>query len=714
MAAALAFSLAACNHEHQFQTVVTKEATCLEKGESYDSCVLCGEQTEPKEIPALGHDVIKDAAGNAIWQFDSATHWQACSRCEEKLEENTHKLDADFECETCDYAKFEYEDYNGGYLLSKYNGTEKEVHIPASYNGKSVLGIGEDVFNKNNALTAIYLPASIRFVGRDAFLAASNLVETHVDGIADWLEIEFENYAANPMSASSDAALYFGNDKSNKLGSALEIPAGTQSINDYAFFGFGTLTTVSIPQSVTSVGYRAFEGAFKDGEDIFADVTSLEKWAAIDFSKGKTDTDKCSANPLSLGAILRVNGAPTEETLDLSGISKIGAHAFFGYANVKNIISDAQQIGEYAFANCANLKSASISATSLSMGLFKGCALLDSVTLEGTTSIGISAFENCAALAEITLPETLESIAMRAFAGCSELGTIGGAQGLNRVGESAFYDTKLFELAQDETLGQVYVGNVFVGIKGKISASDKAQGAVEIRGGTVSIADRALFNVANLIEIKLPESLKYIGKDAFRYTEITASKLTSVDLGGTVEIAEYAFAGNDKLERIQLVPSLRKIGANAFAGCSGLDEVYAENIDVLLNIEFANAQANPLSLSNALYLGTYDPQTKLTAVTLLVIPKGTQTIRANTFAGLSKATGVILPETLTAIEADAFVGCSALRSVYYSGTSAEQFEGVNVAEGALPGTVYYFSQSKPEQSAKDYWHFDDDDLPTRW
>ncbi len=718
LAFTLVFALCACSHEHQFTTKVDKEATCTEAGVSHDECSLCRERTEDKEIPPLGHDFQKDEDGKDVWSFDASGHWHQCLRCGNKIDktgeigQTAHTLNSDFECTECSYAKFEYEKSGEDYILTKYNGSETDVVIPEKYSGKTVVGIGEGVFSLNNFIQTITIPAGVKSIGRDAFSGASKLATVKAASLDAWLDITFANYAANPMHVANE--IYFGQ---SKFEGALNVPTGKTTINEYAFYGFGSLTSVTIPDSVKSIGYRAFEGAFKQSAALTVNVNSLETWCAIEFSKGKTDMDKCSANPLSPGATLVVDGTPVTERLDLAGIGKVGAYAFFGYDKITSVTCGAAELGEYAFANCTKLQIAQTSADIISTGLFKGCTALDSVTLENTTSVGTSAFEGCEKLASVALPDTLKTIGEKAFEGCSALATVSGATALDRVGESAFYNTKLFELASGETVGQVYVGKVFVGLKGKMASSGADAGVLEIEDGTVSIADGALANAANLKSVKLPSTLKYIGKNAMKYTGIISSKLENIDLGGTTEIAEGAFSGS-ALVRIQLTSTLQKIGANAFEGCSSLKEVYVSDINALLGIEFSNAQANPLSLSKALYLGMYDPSAtpKPTATTLIAIPDGTTEIGAYTFSGLSNVASVVLPAEVKTIGKSAFEGCSALRNVYYKGTTEEQYKTIQIADGSIGGAsakVYYFSAERPETAASAFWNYYEG-APTRW
>ncbi len=68
-------------------TVVTKKATCTEAGTQVTKCATCGEviPDSAKQIPALGHDLITDAAVAATCTKDGLTEGKHCSRCDYKV-----------------------------------------------------------------------------------------------------------------------------------------------------------------------------------------------------------------------------------------------------------------------------------------------------------------------------------------------------------------------------------------------------------------------------------------------------------------------------------------------------------------------------------------------------------------------------------------------------------------------------------------------------
>ena len=94
-----------------------------------------------------------------------------------------------------------------------------------------------------------------------------------------------------------------------------------------------------------------------------------------------------------------------------------------------------------AFNNCAALTSISLpeKLTSIGDGAFNGCAALTSISLpEELTSIGDATFWGCTALKSISLPKELTSIGHYAFQDCTALASISLPEGMKIIGGYAF------------------------------------------------------------------------------------------------------------------------------------------------------------------------------------------------------------------------------------------------------------------------------------
>lgn len=141
---------------------------------------------------------------------------------------------------------------------------------------------------------------------------------------------------------------------------AMSIPASingvpVKTINDYAFLYCAGLTSVTLPESVESIGANAFSCC--------TGLKSVE---------------------------IRKNGV------------SVGRRSFFNCNNLIELKVNASQIGDAAFRKCSKLVSADISAVSIGASAFSECKALKNIKLaSGITSIGQSAFQSCTALSEI-------------------------------------------------------------------------------------------------------------------------------------------------------------------------------------------------------------------------------------------------------------------------------------------------------------------------
>ena len=169
--------------------------------------------------------------------------------------------------------------------------------------------------------------------------------------LSDWCKISFSSYA-NPLN--NGAKLYLNGSELTDI----TIPADITEIK-YTFNGCTSLTSVTIPDSVTSIGGSAFYGC-----------TSL-----------------------------------TSVTIPDS-VTSIGSYAFFNCSSLTSITipNSVTSIGGFAFKNCHSLTSVTIpdSVTSIGRAAFSWCTSLTSITIgDGVTSIGDGAFYKSTSLSEV-------------------------------------------------------------------------------------------------------------------------------------------------------------------------------------------------------------------------------------------------------------------------------------------------------------------------
>ena len=218
--------------------------------------------------------------------------------------------------------------------------------------------------------------------------------------------------------------------------------------------------SVTIPESVKSIGYRAFhdcdglESLTFNGESIgsqaFAGCTSLTTLKLGEHIKtiGDSAFFRCSALknvtiPESVTSIGPFAFAFCGlESLTINGaIESMGNDAFFKCENLKTLKlgEKIKTIGNWAFANCPILDNVTIpdSVTSIGRCAFMECTSLTTLKLgEHIKTIGDSAFFKCSALTSVTIPEKVTAIYSDTFKGCSKLESITLPAGLTSFQDS--------------------------------------------------------------------------------------------------------------------------------------------------------------------------------------------------------------------------------------------------------------------------------------
>ena len=185
--------------------------------------------------------------------------------------------------------------------------------------------------------------------------------------------------------------------------------------------------SVTIPESVTSIGQSAFESCFNLDSLIIKDAAT---------SIGESAFDGCShLTTLSLGKNITTIGDYafqqcsylTNVTIPQS-VTSIGRQAFYlTDLNTLTIKGPIKSMGYAAFAGCTNLTSLSLydGIQTIGEGAFINSTSLEAVTIpQSVTSIGASAFAYCSNLRTITIPEKVTTIESDTFTGCSNLKSI--------------------------------------------------------------------------------------------------------------------------------------------------------------------------------------------------------------------------------------------------------------------------------------------------
>ena len=609
--------------------------------------------------------------------------------------------------------------------LIKYTGTATEYTIL-----EGTRNIADRVFEGNETITHVVIPASVNSIGSYAFSGAYNLTnieftgessetltigdhafyqlytETYDEEEWDWVNVGVETitlpdrpivigeyaFAENPTITSFD------------LG-------GTTEIGNYAFSGTGAPSydggpfTITIPASVTTIGDYAFEGAYSN----------------------------------SLGGITFEEG---------SQLKTIGAHAFDGSRITSfEVPATVESIGAAAFAGNEYLETLTFAAgDDNSPDLVFGDPALSNTTDDDYVYASDYSVVYETGITSINFPERLTQIGFYALADWDDYYdgvsvTFGENSRLATISEGAFNDSGLTTLALPASV--TYIGSEAFG--SNIETFTIAEGDAEL-----TLADRAFIGIgssSNPITLNLPARLTTLGNNVFSNPTMSSygENFTAINIaaGGaydsydgavytkgyeeliyspagktgelkvhadTVRIADYAVYRSGKLTNIKFEGlKLKEIGNEAFGSCTQLTSVeLPDSVTTLGNHVFYNCpeithiklpanlesfSASMLGCDNlqsisivggvnfatddeggAIYTADkkqllYYLPTRTTAD--YTVPEGVTMISENAFSGNTHLESISLPSSLEIIGESAFMGCSSLETVTFAGGGSE-------------------------------------------
>ncbi len=300
-------------------------------------------------------------------------------------------------------------------------------------------------------------------------------------------------------------------------------------------------------------------------------------------------------------------------------------------------------IGSNAFESCADLETIKLpeSLTEIGQAAFKDCTSLDNVVIPNSVTVIYSdAFSGCTSLAIIRLSDNLESIA-DIFDGCTSLKSITIPAATSNIYDNPF--------KKCENLTSVTV--------------DPDNESYSSEGGVLYNKDKTglVLAVTSTASIDIPDTVTSIASHAF----YNCKKLTSIELPGSVNsIGESAFENCTSLSNISYTPDgWYSCSSNIFSGCNYITEA-------ALPFDMFSSLPKPRLLtkikiagnsSSSIYANAFKDYVSLESVDISV-----NRIGQNAFSGLNKLTSVTL-SGVTRIEKGAFSYCNNLNKVNYTG-----------------------------------------------
>ena len=580
----LAAGLTACkkiSHEHTYKTEVVAP-NCTEQGYTLHTCTGCGDSYKDTYVSALGHSY-----GEPSWawseDYTNATATFTCTNDSEHVNTLTatvtDEVTTPVTC-TTDGEK----DYTATVTFNNQTYTDVKT-VTVKKTGHSISG---------NSCVNCGQPAS--------------------EGLAMVLISEGE-YTVSGIGTCTDTEILIPTTYN-------DLPV--VSVEASAFLNNTAITSVVLPDGITSIGENAFNGC--------------ESLTSVTFGKN-------------------------------SQVSSIGPGAFNYCYSLESITipESVTNIGSDAFIYCYGLRSVTFGEnsqlTSIGEGAFNWCESLESITIPASvTSIGEWAFVECYRLVEVW--------------NLSKLNITAGSEDNGYVG----YYAKRVETEPSESYVYTDENGYVIYYDGKVKALINYIGnetKLTIPAGITEINGYAFSYCESLKSITVPDSVTSIGDGAFNWCESLES-ITIPD--GVKSIGNHAFAGCSALESITIPDSVLNIGDSAFEGCTALESITIP--DSVLSIGYSAFEectalksitipGSVLSIGQRMFAGC-------SGLESAIIADGVTSIGDDTFLNCTNLVNVSLPDSLTSISFNTFYGCTNLQTyddgtAYYLGNSENHY-----------------------------------------
>ena len=350
------------------------------------------------------------------------------------------------------------------------------------------------------------------------------------------------------------------------------------AIGGWAFDNAAYLSSIRLPDSVTSIGNSAFQNCTGlSNISIPNNVISIGDGAFT----GCNNLKEISIPKCNFGRIFGATNSPYGYWENSGAIPES--------LKTVTLLESWDVIGSY---------------------MFNGCSAIEKIYIPNTTkNIGVAAFSGCSGLSEIDIPDSVQIIGYHAFGGCSGLKKIIIPDSVTEIDNGAFADCSALSeitipLINDRLcylFSNSYSSGILPESLKKVTVSEKCtfigESAfenceyiedVEIKAKITSISKDTFRSCRSLRTVNISNSVTSIGDSAF----VGCTSLNSISIPNSVtSIENDAFFNCTNLRTIHMPNSVTSIGGWAFYGCTNLTDVYygGSNTDWRkISVEYGN------------------------------------------------------------------------------------------------------------------------------
>ena len=529
------------------------------------------------------------------------------------------------------------------------------------------------MFADFRTLEELVLPRSVKFISGDAFcdiIAVGFPVNLKVLKVAD----------GNLYYDSRDNCNAVIKKETNELIAGCQatiIHNDVTSIGDNAFRYRQSLTSIDIPNSVTSIGAYAFSSSGLISIDLPSSITSIGDYA-FSWCKSLTSFEipdgitSISAGVFCASTVLSSIKIP-------GSVTTIGSEAFYSCSGLTSIEipSKVETIGSSAFNFCGSLTSIKIpsSITAIGSFAFKNCNNLNYVVSEITEPFNVTndifpnviLFVPTGTLARYketagwsTISEIIEGTPIETTNGHLKFLCSKESKTARVFPDKSYQDLTEVNIPATINVNEEDYDVVSIG-RGTFSGCKNLTSMV-ISNGISAIGEEAFLGCSGLTSLDIPNSVMSIGGAAFK----NCSGLISISIPCNITtISNDLFSGCSSLTSIEIPDGVSTIGSNAFSGCSSLLSInIPHDITTIDSYTFYNCSSlTSLEIPNSVTSIGAGAFNYCSSLTLLKIPDNVTSIGSSAFSGCSSLTSLNIPHGITAINGSTFRDCNSLTSI---------------------------------------------------